>query len=475
MTAGIVQGWAEFMRQVRRGGLESLPPPVLESLRTSFYDTIAVTYSGAGQAASRQVASYAAGYSAIPSAPGRSTAILGGATRPELAALVNGTAAHAEDYDDSATAIIGGHASAVLVPVALALGEQVGAAGSDVMLAAACGYEVAFAVGEVVNPYHYETGFHPTSTIGTVAAAATAGYLLDLTPAQQAHALALACSMSSGLKGNFASMAKALHCGWAASSGITAAQLAAHGMTGNLSVFEGRQGFSAVYGGPDAKPARMLLGESWYLEDPGIGLRKAWACCASIHASIEASIDIRRANHYEPEDIKEIISLVPGRRIPHTDRPDAATPSAARFSNQYCVAASLVHGELAPRHFGADAIADERVRALMRLVRLEHTAAMDDRDPDMRHGDDFAATVIVRLSNGDELRASVDAPLGTRKRPLSRQHLETKFAACVEPAVGAAKATRLSTLVRELEWATDLSGILLDLDAQRVPEGAISE
>lgn len=470
-SQSVLEGWAGFVQRARDGGLGSLPEPVLESLRVSFFDTTAVVYSGAGQATSRHMADYVSSLGGV----GRSTAIRGSATRPELAALVNATAAHAEDYDDSATAIIGGHASAVLIPVAFAVGQETGATGAQAMLAAACGYEVAFAMGEVVNPFHYETGFHPTSTIGTVAAAATAGCLLELTPAQQAHALALACSMSSGLKGNFASMAKAMHCGWAAQAGITAAQLAKHGMTGNLTVFEGRQGFSAVYGGPAARQARRELGESWYLSEPGIGLRKAWACCASIHASVEACLNLHEAHEFDPDDVEEIVSLVPRRRIPHTDRPDAAAPSAARFSHQYCVATSLVHGELAPRHFDQDAISDPRVRRLMGLVRLEGAPGLDDLDPEMRNGDDFAATVTVRLADGRELEAAVDAPLGTRRRPLSRDHLEQKFTACVEPAVGATTCAELSKLTWELEHADDFGGTLLDLDSHHPGEGAKSD
>jgi 2-methylcitrate dehydratase PrpD len=464
-TGTVLDDWADFVHQVRRDGLKGLPVSVLDSLRTSFYDTTAVTYSGAGQAAPKRLAEYVRSLGV----PGRSAMILGEPTRPEFAALVNATAAHAEDYDDSATAIIGGHASAILVPVALAVAQHVGADGAAAMLAAVCGYEIAFAVGEVVNPFHYENGFHPTSTVGTIAAAATAGYLLDLTTSEQANALALACSMSSGLKGNFASMAKPMHCGWAAKAGISAALFASHGVTGNVAVFDGRQGFASVYGGPNARPARRTLGQTWYLDDPGIGLRKAWACCASIHASVEASITIARSHEVDPDDIEQIVCEVPGRRIPHTDRPDAASPAAARFSHQYCVAASLTHGRLSPGHFSPHAINDPRVRRLMPLVKLVRATAMDDRDPDMRNGDDFAATVTVRVRDGRELQATVDAPLGTRNRPLSGEHLEEKFTACVAPALGAARSAELSDLVHGLQWASDVDGVLLNL------EGAQSE
>lgn len=457
----VFERWAEFVARVRAAGWNSLPAAVQASLLESFYDTLAVVYSGSRQAAPHGIAAYVAELGT----PGGSTCVLGPPTRPELAALVNATAAHAEDYDDAATALIGGHASAILVPVALAVGEEVRATGEETLVAAAAGYEVAFAAGACVNPHHYEAGFHPTSTLGAIGACATAGALLGLDASALARALPLSASFASGIKGNFGSTAKAVHCGWAAHGGIAAARLAGHGCGGNPTAFEGRHGFAAVYGNADGSRARRDLGESWFLADPGIGMRKAWPCCASTHASIEAATHLSHERTFTAEDVREIVSAVPARRMPHTDRPQADTPNAARFSNQYCVAATLVHGELRPRHFEPSAIADPRVRELMRRVRFVADTSLGTRDPGMREGADFCANVTLRLVDGGERSARVDAPLGTRARPMSAEQLADKFADCVGPALGSEGAHELADALRDLPAARDVRGLVRPVDA----------
>lgn len=461
----VLESWAEFVTRLRASGWRSLPPAVQESLLESFFDTVAVVYSGSRQPAPRGTAAYAAALAT----PGESACVLGGPTRAELAALVNATAAHAEDYDDAATALIGGHASAILVPVALAVGEEVRATGDEVLTAAAAGYEVMFAAGACVNPYHYEAGFHPTSTLGAIGACATAGALLGLDASTLARALSLAASFASGIKGNFGSPAKAVHCGWAAHGGIAAARLAGHGCGGNATAFDGRHGFAAVYGNADGSRARRDLGDPWFLAEPGIGMRKAWPCCASTHASIEAAARLGREHTFAVEDVRQVISAVPARRMPHTDRPLADTPNAARFSNQYCVAAALVHGELRPRHFEPAAVENPAVRELMRRIRFVADDSLGARDPGMREGADFCAEVTLQLADGSDHSARVDAPLGTRGRPMSAAQLADKFADCVGPVLGAERARELAEALRDLPSAHDVRGLVRPVDAARDP------
>lgn len=449
----VLQEWVARAATAYRGGLAALPETVQEAGTDSLIDTAAVMYSGASEAAPTAAAAYVDELAS----GGHCTTVLGHNARPEHAVLVNSTAAHAQDYDDAATALIGGHGSAVLLPVALAVGEHVGAPGSDTLAAMLCGFEVTFALGACVNPHLYEAGFHPTSILCPVGAAVTAGLLLGFDERHLVHAASLACSASSGIKGNFGSLAKALHCGWAAHGGITAAMLAAAGASGNPDIMERRAGFVATYGANEAQLGRAF-GQPWYLERPGIGLRKAWPSCASTHATIECAEILAARGRFAAADIDAVDVWLPRRRIPHTDRPTATSPASARFSQQFCTAAALVHGRLLPVHF-TGSLADPQITSLMSKVRLHPDPDLDRRDPEMRTGDDFCARMTVHAGT-TEFTTDIGQPLGSKARPLTGTRLARKFSDCVDPVLGAASAGRLLTALATLPRATAVKGLL---------------
>lgn len=430
------------------------PAEVRDEAVNAFVDTVGVMIQGARQPVGRSLATHARSIGS----GGESRLAAGGATDRVGAALANGTAAHAQDFDDATTEILSGHVSAVVVPTVLAVGQAERRSGREVIEAFARGYEVEIALARAVNPVHYEVGHHPTSTLGAIAAAAAAARLLHLDAATTAIALGMASSFSSGIKANFGTMTKPLHCGWAAHAGVTAAQLAALGVTANPSAYEARQGFGPVYGRDTwvQEPNLDVLGDPWTLVDPGITLRKLWPCCGALLTTIEAATALRENFDLDPERIVEIDCGLHVRRLPHTDRPEPMHGDEGRFSVQYVAAAALSGRPMTEADFTDEAINDPQVRALMSRcvaradeVQTARTDAMD--------GDDFGARVSVTLDDGTTHSMTVDYPRGSSRRPLSADEIDAKFLACTEQALGAAVAHQLLDQLRSLDRLDDVA------------------
>ncbi|HEX2940036.1 MAG TPA: MmgE/PrpD family protein, partial [Rhodopila sp.] len=222
---------------------EDISSAALDWTASAFVDTVGVALAGMQEP----------GPGILMRVPGVSTAkgpalILGTSRRTTAldAALVNGTAAHALDYDDVAGSL-GGHPSAMLVPMLLPLAEMLGRPGRDVVLAYVVGFETMCHIARGVNHHHYEKGWHPTATLGVFGTVAAASRMLGLDTARTATALGIATSFASGLKANFGTMTKPLHVGHAVRDGLLAALLAEGGFTANPAAFEHKQGFLDVF------------------------------------------------------------------------------------------------------------------------------------------------------------------------------------------------------------------------------------
>src|SRR5215510_3372797 len=232
---------AEFVTKSR---WEDCPAEAVEAARRAILDCLGVMLAGSVEPAARIVTDVARAEGGSPLATVVGTSLRTGAV---WAALANGTAAHALDFDDTNFAMLG-HPSAPVLAAALAAGELALADGRAVTHAFLLGFEVETTLAEVINPAHYEHGWHATCTLGTIGAAAAAARLLGLDGAQTRHALAVAASQSSGLKENFGTMTKPFHAGHAARSGVLAALLAREGWTASEHALDGPQGFFNVLG-----------------------------------------------------------------------------------------------------------------------------------------------------------------------------------------------------------------------------------
>lgn len=389
-------------------------------IRTAFTDTLGVALAGSafsGIPAIREAAGIGPGT--------EGSLILGTSERaPALdAGLLNGVAAHALDFDDS-NATMGGHPSVVLVPAVLALGEETGAPASEAALAYAAGFEAIIRVSRAVNPEHYRHGWHPTSTIGVIGAAAAAARLLGLPAERTAVAMAVAVSQAAGIKANFGTMTKSFHVGQAVRHGILAAKLAAAGFTASPGALDAPQGFINVYNGTDRSfPARVTADLA---ASPSVNVErniiKHYPCCHSTHGAVEAAREIHASPGFRASSgIEDIEITVAPDRIPHTNRPVLAEALSGKFSLQYVTARSLLTGAVSLSNFEGDAHLDPATLSLMKVTRVEPA----DPGAPARLAHALAATVRVRLPDGTTFTGTGD-PLA----PAANTAGAGKFADC---------------------------------------------
>ena len=346
------------------------------------------------------------------------------------AALINGTAAHALDFDDCNNTM-GGHPSAPILPALFALAECNPCSAKDLITAYIAGFEVETKLAMAVNFYHYTKGWHPTATLGVFGAAAACAKLLRLNVDQTATALALAASSAAGIKANFGTMTKPMHVGRSAKEGLMSAKLAQKGFTANAqSVFEHQQGFFEVFNGAsnyDRQKALDHWAKPWDIVEPGIA-SKQYPCCGSTHPAIDAAIQIKLDHAYDPSQIKGVRVWIHARRLTHTNRPAPNSELDAKFSLQYVVLRALMDGRVGIQHFEQEHYRDERILSLLPNIEV---AAYDHLmfDP----SNHFAAKVELTLLDGRVFESQVLQPHGrTSANPLSTFQLREKFELCAQ-------------------------------------------
>ena len=445
--------------RIHRLQYADLPPTALEWTRTAFVDTIGCTLAGMVEEGPRILLRVPG----IAAAPGPSL-VYATTTRtsPLDAALVNGTASHALDYDD-VSGTLGGHPSVMLIPPMLALAEHIGATGHDLALAYVVGYETECRIARGVHFHHYDKGWHPTATLGIFGTVASAARLLRFTPDQTAVALGLAASLASGLKANFGTMTKPLHVGHGVRNGLFAALMVKEGFTANHAALEAKQGFLDVFNGPGTYNIDRMLSD-WYapLEvagggEPGL---KPYPCCGSTHSSINRMIDLARTHDLAPERIETIEIMPHPRRLPHTNNPDPRTPLAAKFSIQYVIARALADRAVRLEHFEGDAPLDPTIRELMARTTARPHPAMPDNSPLQ-----WGAEVVVTTRDGQRFASRLDdfERRGPGGQPMTTDELWEKFADCARRSLPREKIAPLFELLNRIETLgaiTDLMPLL---------------
>jgi 2-methylcitrate dehydratase PrpD len=447
----------ELARRIGAIAFKDLPPEAVAWAKVGLLDTVGVTLAGAGESCARIVSQLAV-HSIGP-------ALLFGSDRgvaPLDAALVNGTAAHALDFDDCSNSM-GGHPSAPVLAALFALAGTRKVSGRDFLAAYIAGFETETRIARGVNFHHYEKGWHPTATLGTFGAAAACAHLLGLDVRRTTTALALAASLASGIKANFGTMTKPLHVGHAARNGLMAALLAADGFTAGADAFEHRQGFFLVFNGAGNFSAEAVLAD-WAapldILNPGIAI-KQYPCCGSTHPAIDAMLALVEEHALTPAMVERVDAWTHPRRLAHTDRPDPKSALDAKFSVQYCLARALMHGRISLEHFEGDIYKEGGVQAL--LARI-HAAPHPDMS--MASTDHFGGEVLVLTTDGRRLAAAVDRPLGRGpEKPLPRPRLEAKFLDCAQRALEPAAARLALQMIDRFEDLADvgeLTTILAD-------------
>lgn len=401
--------------------------------RHAIADTIGCALAGAGDPSVQAVRAAFAG--SIAEGP-RCTLVGGGQAAEALSALVNGTAAHALDYDDNFRPGAS-HASAVLVPALLGLALARGTSGRMLVDAYLVGLEAQAAVGRGVNPSHYAAGWHSTSTVGCIGTAAGVAWLRGLDEAGIARAMSLAVSMAAGVKGQFGTPAKPLHAGLAARNAVEAAALAECGMTGRLDILEAPQGFRELFGGPAATGwDGVAIGAPHVIESEGL-MPKRHPCCGSTHNAVDIVLDLKVQHGFaagEVAAVETLVGLVNQRNLAY---PRPEDEMQARFSMQYCIALALLKDRLELSDFTPEAVGAKPVRELLPRI------AMTSHPPEEERGRPPPHRVTIRLADGRVLSGERGEAKGTIADPFDDTDRRAKFADCCRGTLDASEADGL--------------------------------
>jgi 2-methylcitrate dehydratase PrpD len=427
--------------------------PALKAARTAIIDTVGVTLAGIPEPCT-QILLDTPG---VATSPG-SSLIFGTSKRTSAldAALVNGTASHALDYDDFSGAL-GGHQSVPLVPALYALAEERKLGGQKLLLAYIIGVEVEIRLARAVHNHHYDKGWHPTATLGVFGAAAAVSHLLGFDQEKTATALAIAASHAAGLKANFGTMVKPLHIGQTGRAGLLSALLAERGFTANKGVFEHHQGFLKVYNGDgthDVERAFANWGDPLEIANETIGL-KQFPCCGSTHAAIFMMQAIRNDEGVKADDVAKIELLPHGRRLRHTNTPDPQTNLQAKFSVQYACARMLLDGAVRLKDFEGDAHFEPEIQRLLKITEAHPHPDMAD-DAELQWG----AEVIVTLKDGRKISRRVENMVGRGGEfPMTTDELWEKFDDCARRALPRDQIAPLFERLETIDSVTDMAQV----------------
>jgi len=433
---------------------EDIPAEGVARAKASILDLIGCALAGVHAEEAEPVRRVAAADGGLPQAQ-----VFGALVKlpPAAAALANGAAGHALDYDDSSPPMIG-HPSGSLVPSLFALAERDRRSGAEVIAAYVAGLEVAARLGRHLNPSHYAAGWHATATLGTLGAATAAAKLLGLDANGVRTAVGIAASSAGGIRKNFGSAVKPLHAGLAARNAVLAASLAAAGLTADRNAIDGERGFIDVFGGaarPDLSVLRFDDGSPLEIVASGIGIKR-YACCGCTHSALDALLALREEHELDPAAVEAIgctmNSLVPDVLVHH--RP--VTPPQAKFSMEYCLAVALIDGDCGMAQFTEARVADPEVRALLQRVHPEVDAAIPYRNGV------YPSTVTIRMRDGSSVQGHAEEAKGHPDRPLSVEELRRKFMDCATRTLPVERAAAAFEALAQLEHCADLA-ILADL------------
>jgi len=360
------------------------------------------------------------------------------------AALVNGAAAHALDYDDVNMAMPG-HPSVAILPALLALAELRRSSGHAVATAFVAGYETTCRIGAALQPGHYNLGFHSTGTIGSFGAAAACARLLGLDAETTAIALGIAGTQAAGLKSQFGTMCKPFHAGKAAQCGLLAARLAARGFSSRTDIVECVQGFALTHG-PDFAPAAALA-------EPEGGLHlfanlfKYHAACYLTHAPIECARRLREDHRLEPDAIAGITLRLDAscERVCNIPAPNDGLQS--KFSLRQTVAMALAGVDTA----SLGAYSAENARD-PRLVGLRERVVLDWQES----WPQTLSELELELTDGRRPMARHDAGIPAGDIADQGRRLAAKFDSLVEPVLGPSRTRELRETIAGLDSLADI-------------------
>jgi len=462
---------AAVIDYVTQSGLDRFPREAVTLAKQCIIDGLGVILAGSAAKGTAIVREYVRAGKEI----GEAT-VLGGDTftcRAASAALVNGTAGHALDFDDtqlssSPDRVFGLLTHPTIPPLAasLAVGERLGVSGRQFLEAYLIGFEVECKMAEAINPTHYQNGFHTSGTFGIFGAMISPAKLLGLNPESLGNALAIASSMSSGIRLNFGTMTKPLHVGRAAQNGVIAAELAAAGHTGGKEALDSPWGFFRVFtlgAGFDAAQIVGALGNPPSILSPGVSL-KPYPCGSLGHPSMDAMLKLVLTHDVKPEQVKAIRFRAGSNILNPLRYPIARTELEAKFCPAFMMSSLVLR-----RKAGIHEFTDEFVQSALVQDMMRKVTTVRDQAIEARGFDKMRSIIEVDLVDGRTLVQEADERYrGGPEKPFMREELHGKFTDCaslvLHPGAIAATLDRLESLeqVRDIRdvVTTVTSGVL---------------
>ena len=442
---------AQFISETNYG---KIPPEAIDVAKKAILDYFSVAVAGSNESGVRIMSELIKQIGAA-----REAAVICGGfkTSADSAAWINGTMSHALDYDDTIanSARYNMHPSVPILPAVWALGEKCKGSGKEILAAYIVGMEVAYVIGSAMAMKATEVGWHTTSMLGTISAAAASAHMLKLIPSQTRMALGIAGSLAGGLGRNVGTMTKPMHAGNAARNGVVAALLAKNGFTGNANIMEGEAGFCSMFtGGVGREPTDKVsdLGSNWNIVSTGIAF-KPYPSCRATHSCIDATLHLRKELGITEEQVAEIVCKVnPGfDRYWILHKPK--TGYEAKFSFEYCVATALIRGKVSLDDFGDAKFVDTKVQNFLPQVSVVYPK-------DWVTSIDLAQEIVIKLKNGTMHSHRVAFPKGEPENPMTDEELTAKLEDCIQQVPRARAMESVVDKILNIEKLEDVRDLM---------------
>ena len=407
--------------------LKTIPDDVLNHAKRCLIDICGVTLAGAKTESAKLLSetaaeTYGTGNCVVVGTPQRLNA--------PGAAFANGAAAHALDFDDNCYAGIV-HGSAVVFPAVLAMAQQRGATGADLLLGFLAGLEVEFAVARALSNSIYDNGWWTTSVLGAIGSAAGVAKIVGLDREMTKRALALAAVGAGATRAVRGTAAKHYYCGRAAESGVTAVIAAMHGATAPANVFEDQSGIAQVLNGGVFNAKKIeTLGAEYSISDPGVDIKKYPVCYAS-HAAADAVKEIMDADGLRASDVASLTCTVPPVVASNLTYPAPRTPAEAQFSLQFAIAAIIVHGDIALKHLTTEVLSSAPIKRLLKRIDVKVGDIPEQYSSSHLICPEWGYVELTTQCGARKCRF-VGSPIGSALRPMSDEMLQNKFYACAQ-------------------------------------------
>ena len=429
---------------------EAIPREAVEKAKRTALDCLGAALAGIGEPVSRTITAY------VDKLGGTAQAsVFGAAFKASVAdaALANGTIAHALDYDDCGVKI--GHPSVLVLPAVLSLGEQLGASGREILAAYTVGLEVEGKLALHADFKLMQARLNHQTWYGSIGAAAACAKLLRLDVAKTRMALGISGNFACGLSANHGSMVAAMSAGNACRNGVIAALMAREGITANHDIIEAKNGFYDTLVGPghyDAERMAQTLGNPFYIESPGIGLKK-YPSCYHTHRALDGVFKLLGEHPINHKEIAEIDVGTSERAMRVLAFSEPATPYQAKYSMPHCIAAAVVDQQVTLETFTTEKMQNPAIIEAKRKVHLSFPdvpiwPGLADVGPDTEF---VGNPVTIRTKDGRSYSARVDIPRGDPALPLTDDELLTKYRDCGRSQLRAEQLERSIDVILGLE------------------------